>query len=266
MKHLKSSLYDLHQLFDRSVSVRHLAEPFVSFDAQRLAPEVRAFMEAKDFDIVGVRYNGAVMGYVERATLKEGTLEQYRSPFDKRLILEEWRPILEVLQLLAEFSHVFVVAMDEVAGIITKGDLQKAPMRMWLFGVLSLLEMQFLRLIRAAYPHDSWKNLISQGRLEKTRLLLQDRQRRNEAIDLADCLQFADKRTILVESDCLCHVLGCTSKCIAKDILEELEHLRNELAHAQDIITGRWPRLVELATSAEQILAACEALEPEPTG
>jgi hypothetical protein len=266
MKHLKSSLYDLHELFDRSVSVRHLAEPFVSFDAQRLATEVRAFMEAKNFDIVGVRYNGAVVGYVERATLKEGTLEQYRSPFDKQLILNEWSPILEALQLLAESSHVFVVAMGEVAGIITKGDLQKAPMRMWFFGVLSLLEMQFLRLIRAAYPQDSWKSLISPSRIEKAQQLLQDRQRRNEAIDCADCLQFADKRTIVVKSDRLCHVLGCTSKGVGEDLLEELEHLRDELAHAQDIITGRWPRLVELAKKAEQILAACEALEPEPTG
>lgn len=266
MKHLKSSLYDLHQLFDRSVSVRHLAEPFVSFDAQRLAPEVRAFMDAKDFDIVGVRYNGAVIGYVERATLKEGTLEQYRIPFDRQLILEEWRPILEALQLLAESSHVFVVAMGEVAGIITKGDLQKAPMRMWLFGVLSLLEMQFLRLIRAAYPHDSWKSLISPCRIEKARQLLKDRQRRNEAIDLADCLQFSNKRTILVKSDCLCHVLGWTSKGVAKDLFEELEDLRDELAHAQDIITGRWPKLVELVKTAEKLLAACEELEPESTG
>jgi hypothetical protein len=266
MKHLKSSLYDLHQLFDRSVSVRHLAEPFISFDAQRLAPEVRAFMEAKDFDIVGVRYNGAVKGYVERATLKEGTLEQYQSEFDRRLILEEWRPILEALQLLAESSHVFVVAMGEVAGIITKGDLQKAPMRMWLFGVLSLLEMQFLRLIRAAYLHDSWTSLISPGRLKKARQLLQDRQRRNEAIDLADCLQFADKRTILVKSDRLCHDLGWTSKGVAKDLFEELKHLRDELAHAQDIITGRWPKLVELVKTAEKLLATCEELEPESTG
>jgi hypothetical protein len=61
------------------------------------------------------------------------------------------------------------------------------------------------------------------------------------------------------------HVLGCTSKGLGKDLLEELEHLRDELAHAQDIITGRWPRLVELAKTAEQILAACEVLKPEPT-
>jgi hypothetical protein len=74
MKHLKSSLRDLRQVFDRSISVRYLAEPFVSFDAQRHAPEVRTFMEARDFDIVGVRQNGAVVGCVCRADLQEDTL------------------------------------------------------------------------------------------------------------------------------------------------------------------------------------------------
>jgi hypothetical protein len=160
--------------------------------------------------------------------------------------------------------------MGEVSGIITKGDLQKAPMRMWLFGVLSLLEMQFLRLIRAVYPQDGWKGLLSEDRLAKAEQLLQERQGRNEAIDLADCLQFADKRSIVLKSEHLSkHLRGTLSfpsKGKFEHFLKELEHLRNELAHAQDIITGRWPKLVELAEGAERLLAACEALEPESTG
>jgi predicted transcriptional regulator len=144
MKHLKSSLRDLRQVFDRSVSVRYIAEPFVSFDVQRHAPEVSAFMEAKDFDIVGVRQNGTVVGYVCQADLRDGTLEQYVRPFNEQLLLDDWSPMLTVLQLLARFPQVFVVVMGEVSGIIMKGDMQKAPVRMWLFGVLSLLEMQFL--------------------------------------------------------------------------------------------------------------------------
>ncbi len=46
-------------------------------------------MNAKEFDIIGVRDNGVVVGYVERTTLKEGTIEQCRKSFDKQLILNE---------------------------------------------------------------------------------------------------------------------------------------------------------------------------------
>ncbi len=156
--------------------------------------------------------------------------------------------------------------MGEVAGIITKGDLQKSPMRMWLFGVLSLIEMQFLRLIRAAYKQDSWTSFISESRLEKAKKFLKDRQQQNEAIDLADCLQFADKGYIVVKSDLFCRVFGGISKGVARDFLKELRYLRDDLAHAQDIITGRWPKIVELAKTAEKLLAACEEIEPESTG
>jgi len=267
MKRLKLHLRDLHQVFDRGVFVRHLAEPFVSFDAQRHdAPNVRAFMEARDFDIVGVRRNGAVVGHVCRADLRDGALEQYVRPFDEQLLLEDLSPMLKVLELLAKFPQVFVIVRGEVAGIITKGDLQKVPVRMWLFGVLSLLEMQFLRLIRAAYPRDSWKGLITEKRFAKAEELLQDRQKRNEAIDVADCLQFADKRDIVLNIDSLWHELRFPSRSEGKEFLKELEHLRNDLAHAQDIITGRWPRLVEFAQRAEELLAACENWKPKAAG
>jgi hypothetical protein len=111
---------------------------------------------------------------------------------------------------------------------------------MWLFGVLSLLEMQFLRLIRASYPQDTWERFISKNRLDKAKQMLQERKRRNEAIDLANCLQFSDKRTIVLKSDTLRHAIGFPSKDKGEELLKAFEHLRNELAHAQDIITGRW--------------------------
>jgi hypothetical protein len=40
-----------------------------------------------------------------------------------------------------------------------------------------------------------------------------------------------------------------------------VEKLRNPLAHAQDIITNRWPKLADLAIELENFLKACEALE-----
>jgi len=41
--------------------------------------------------------------------------------------------------------------------------------------------------------------------------------------------------------------------------LGKLERLRNDLAHSQDFISGRWPELVELIKRGEQLLEACES-------
>jgi len=55
MKHLRSTSSDLRRLFDHSISVREIAEPLASFDADRDAASIRGFMEARNFDVVGVR-------------------------------------------------------------------------------------------------------------------------------------------------------------------------------------------------------------------
>jgi len=199
MKHLKTSLYDLRQVFERGVTVRYIAEPFVSFDASRDVNEVRKFMEGRDFGVIGVRQNGIIAGYVERNSLQAGTLEQYIKPFDKENALDEWSPMLSALDLLVRFPQVFITIMGAVWGIITKGDLVKNPVRIWIFGVLSLLEMQFLRLIRNMYPNSEWTELISKNRVLKAEELLLERKRGNEAIDLAGCLELVDKYTIFTK-------------------------------------------------------------------
>ena len=216
-------------------------------------------MDEKDFDVVGVRRRGVIAWYVARGDLLAGTLDDHVRVFDDADLLDETTPLVEVVGRLVQTPRVWLSVMGEASGIITKGDLQKAPVRMWLFGIMSLLEMHLLRLIRDSYPNESWVDLLSASRVQKARDMLQDRSRRNEAIDLADCLQFADKRAIVSKTDDLRRSLGFGSQREADDQLEQLQQLRDELAHAQDIVTGRWPELAHLTNIAEQILARCEA-------
>jgi hypothetical protein len=218
-------------------------------------------MDVREFDIVGVRDNGVVTGYAKRAELSGGTLIDHLVGLDSCPLLEESAPILDALRQLRESSFVLVLALGHVSGIVTKGDLQKAPIRMWLFGVLSLLEMQLLRLVRGHYPDASWQTLISPSRLEAARCIHADRRRRNEHIDLADCLQFADKRTIILKNERVRSALGFPSLSRGEEILKELEQLRDRLAHAQDIITGQWPRLADVAAAAEDLLVRAEEVE-----
>ena len=153
--------------------------------------------------------------------------------------------------------------MDRVSGIVTKGDLQKLPVRMWLFELISLIEMQFLRLVRDGWPDESWKKPISPERLVDAQKMLANRQIRNERIDLADCLQFCDKRDIVLENNPLRTELGFKSKKSGEMILKQLENLRNNLDHAQDILEGRWRELSKLVDNAEDILNAAEKIDAE---
>lgn len=261
MKHLKSSLADMRTLFGRSVNARHLAEPLVSFDSTSAAKTVRAFMERRDFDVVGVRVDGTVTGFVNRDELGRGSLAPWRHDFDEgRDVVQEHDTITMIFERLAEQPNVFVRMMGQVSGIVTKGDLQKAPARMWLFGLLSLLEMHFLRIIRSRYVDSAWIEMLSKSRVEKACELLAQRAERNEAIDLADCLQFADKARVMAATKELRAAFGFSSRREADRLFNELMALRDQLAHSNDIVSGNWPRLAGLARDAEALLEACERL------
>ena len=75
MKQLKSSLPELRALFERSITIRDIAEPLVSFDAEHPVLHIDCVMEEEDYDIVGSRQDGLVTGYARRVDLLGGNLE-----------------------------------------------------------------------------------------------------------------------------------------------------------------------------------------------
>ena len=258
MKQLKSSLGDLRRLFARTITLRDIAEPLVSFDHGQSAAEVRTFMERREYDVVGVRENGVVTGCVMRNDLASGTIGSHLRVFGREEVLPDSEPLLAAFAALRERRHVFINVFGHVGGIITRGDLQKAPVRLWLFGLLSLLEMQMLRVVRERYPADSWTPLLTEERAAGARRIFEERRRRNEENDLSDCLQLGDKACILMKDSMLFGLSGFESKRSLETFFNEVNTLRNALAHANDILNGRWPALADLVTSLETILAQLE--------
>jgi len=258
MKHLKSSLKDLRHFFDQAITAREIAEPLVSFDGNHKAQSVSKFMTDHSFDVIGVRKNGTVVGYVRVQDLDQGLIGDYLIPFSEDNVIPGSSPLLEAVQCLKSRSEVFVTLLGQVGGIITCGDLQKTPVRMWLFGLISMIEMQMLRLIREAFPGGGWEHLINENRHSKAQVIFSDRRKRNAETDLLDCLQWCDKDTIVFQDADLTSLFGFSNKKSGKATLKELEELRNDLAHAQDIITGRWPALADLTLEAESLLERLE--------
>ena len=268
MKQLKSSLGDLRRLFARTITVRDIAEPLVSFDHTQPVAEVRSLMDRREFDVVGVRQSGMVAGYALRTELAGGFLEQSRRPFASGDVLPDSEPLLSAIAALGKRRHVFITVLGQVGGIVTRGDLQKAPVRLWLFGLVSLLEMQMLRIVRERYPDDAWEAAVSRERLSGARRLFEERRRRNEASDLSDCLQLGDKGTILMKDPELFAFSGFSSRRALETFFKEVGLLRNALAHANDIASGRWPALATLVARLESLLERLEAasIQPAPLG
>jgi hypothetical protein len=153
----------------------------------------------------------------------------------------------DVVMVLTRHDECFVRAAEQPASVITRGDMQKPAARMWLFGIITLAEMEFARRIRALWPDGAWSERLSPGRLEKTRALHAERKRRGQHLDLVECLQLSDKAQLLMTDPGELTAFGFETTSAAKRAVRELESLRNNLAHAQDIVAYDWPQIIRLA-------------------
>lgn len=264
MRQLKSTAIDLQRIFTQDLTVLHIAERFEAINADSPASAALSLMHEHGFDVYGVEQDERIIGFIPTDAPAGGTCADACTAFQLEDIVSDTTPLLASIQLLHKKQRLYVLSSDSIDYIVTRADLQKAPVRMLLFSLVTLLEMQMLRLVHHYYPDGSWlEQLKSKKRVEAAMNLHAIRSAKNEDIDLADCLQFADKRDILLATQewlaSIHHIMG---KGKAKQSFERLATLRDHVAHGQDLLLGRsWSELIELTSTAEKLLGEFERIQ-----
>jgi len=235
----------LRRLFLEGFSAMDIAEPLVSFDESTEADDVQQLMQERGFDLVGLRRDGLVEGYVRLEDLNSGVCGDHFRPFtpDDDLV-PDTANIISVVKSLAINEQCFVTILDRVGAIITLTDLEKPPMRMFLFGMITIIEMNLTEILRRRYADGSWQELLSDQRVAQAKKLQDERNRRGQQVELIDCLQFGDKGWVLTHDEELRTALGHKSRRESRTAIKEFETLRNNLAHTQEIIPSGWQRIV----------------------
>lgn len=241
-----SPLRKVSALFQKTFAARDIAHALASVDSPLSASAI-SIMEQGGHCLLGVRRDGFVQGYV----LPDDP--QHERAFRPGQIVGDDAGLSEVILSLSQHSHCFVRVFDSVAGVISRADIEHPYVRMWLFGIITMAEMQIIPIIEQMYPEDAWKKLISSGRLAKAEEMLEERRRRDQNASLLACLQISDKMQILVESEAVRQNLGFPSKKLALKVCKEFESLRNNLAHAQGISTHDFTQIARIAQRIESL-------------
>jgi hypothetical protein len=245
----------LQRLFDGAVTVRDIAESLVSFDAGLPSSEARVVLQRRAFREAGVREGGLITGWVGVADLAAGgTCGDRVHEFDDDEVTSQDASLAQALEKLARHQRVFVTAFGRVAGIVTWSDFQKPPARMWVFGLVTLVEMALTGMVDTFYPEDSWSKLVTPHRRRKAEEVQAYRQRGHGQVRLVDCLQLSDKGQILLRREDTRRLLGGGSKEAAEKRLRRLVNLRDSLAHAHDIVSADGAAIVEVARAMENVL------------
>ena len=258
-----SAVQSLRRVFQTAFTVCDIAEPLASFDATTSAEEVREDMESSRFRVAGVRSSGRVQAFIEISDLGPGACGDYQQEFDESLIIPDSMPLVDLVQRLRDQQQLFVSVLGQVGGIVSRSDLQKPPVRMWLFGMLTLIEMRTTRLITRGCPDDTWQAFLSDARVQKSQDLMSERARRHQEVSLLDCLQLSDKLQIVARNEDLRRHTRFRSRRQMDDSIKMLERLRNNLAHSQDIIADDWGTIVALSENFENVLNGPQDLPDE---
>lgn len=262
-RRLGTKLSEVRALFESGITVRAILEPLKCCPIFAAAPEMKNLLDKRDFDVAGVKENEnePVIGYVKRSSLEHGEVRDHLLTFGPGTLISESTPLADLFKVFQDQEHIFVLTSTVVSGIVTKADLNKPPARIYLFGLVSLFEMHMSFWIRKEYGREGWQNSLSVGRLNQARELYEDRRRRNQEIDLFDCVQFADKKDLLLRCESLRQTLNIESRNKGDRLLRQAEKLRNSLAHSQQDLTegSEWNSIIDAVEWIEKTLESSDA-------
>jgi hypothetical protein len=255
-------LAELRALLGAGITAHAILEPLQSCLATASATEMAEVLTRRDFDVAGVRENpeGPVIGFVARDSLGGGTVRDHLQRLTSECLLSDATPLSGVLTTLKERERSFVLIGTSVRGIVTRADLNKPIMRVYLFGLISLLEMHLGFWARFGYPKDSWQEKLKPKRVDAAREV-QSKRRNHEAASLFDSLQFCDKSLLVTARDDLRVRMALGTKKKARTLLGKAEALRNDLAHSQQDLAKKdsWKETIGLVELIEAVVHASDS-------
>lgn len=244
----------LRRVFANDFTAADIASPLLSFDSSFCSAEAARILERKRSSVAGVRIEGQMQGYVVRADLGDGSLDKAMRPFEPSVLVTGDTSLSRVITTLNDQEQIFVTSFNTVVAVITRSDAEKPAVRMWLFGVITLLEMTLSRAIAMRFPDGSWTELLSPGRLVKATQLCEERKRIGLDADLLSFLQLSDIGGIFMKDPQLRALTKHTSRSQGENAFKKLAQLRDHLAHAQPIVQHNWLTIAGLSEVLDRTL------------
>ncbi len=253
---------ELQDIFIDDITTRYIYEPLACCRITDNIHNVKDILNQMDFDSLGViNENEEKIGYIVRDVLGENDVQQYLNEFSLSEIISESTPLSELFEILMDKEFIYVLKGDSIEGIVTRADINKPIVRIYLFGLISLYELHLNYWINELHSENSWMDILNNQRIELADKTFQERKGNNFQLTLLECLQICDKREILRGTEVFLKRFEY-SKTKFKRLLENIEKIRNELAHSQNSIISNldWKEFVKSLKLVKGFLIQSEKL------
>jgi len=252
---------EIRNLFE-NVTIRSVYEPLRACRLEEDAIEIAELLRKRHFDVVGVKEpERPITLFVRANTLnKGGTVRDHAENIAVEDLISDATPLAKMFSLLGSRHYFFVLVGGAVSGIVTRADLNKPPARIYLFGLISLLEMHLVFWIRKEFG-DRWKEHVKRDRMAEAIKLFAERRKKGQELDLCECLQFCDKAALIMSSDDLCRLFSIAGTKSGEKIFRRIQSLRDLLAHGQTNLAEdySWEELSRVVRWMEDALEKSDA-------
>lgn len=236
-----NSLDRLRLLFEEQINVLPIAENLVIFEKENFMEE----MEKRNFHSAVIDVDGVLMKYDEGDGIPQ--------PISEDDLMEANTPLLKAFRMLIDRRRYFI--KDEsgnLSYIVTRTDLDKIPLRIGFFGLISLFETHLKDFIRKYLPN--WQESISENRLSRARNLYEWKKSRKEEIDLVQCLQFGDLGSIFSKNHRFKKFDDSLSRERFVQTMNNIGKLRDALAHSQSHLGFSWMEIDQIIVFIRNII------------
>ena len=184
-----------------------------------------------DFDQFPVRRGDNTIGILCReGDHGDSLVSEVMQPLSDGLIVSADMALGELIPHLRESHYQLVVRGGRIDGLVTQSDLLKLPVRMFLFGNISHLEVCLRALVRQVAPWPTWIELLSAPRRRRLSSQYSMLQSSNMEPDSLELTNFGDVVRVLSQIP----ELGSEFS----EQAESIRQLRNDIAHAKTFISS----------------------------
>ena len=213
---------------------------------------------------------GRIFSYLDQETMKQKMEEGYRYCEDAEIKIEKGDLLKDDLHLedvMVRFASrtkkpkvpFFVVSSSKrIIGLMTLADLDKIAMRMYLFALISELELSLLDIVSQRY--DELREVCT------CRYCLYCRKKRekkyaNDKLEEYYYLYIKELMHIITDSDIRKQIEKGTKNILRKRDCEDISQLRNTIAHPKPLISGKFPinRLIKVHNIIKDLIIACKS-------
>jgi hypothetical protein len=247
----------IKQIFIDNITAKCIYEPLLCCPIKSYSYEAKEASIKRDFDVAGVidTTTGFIVGYVVAEDIGDDYFKKYVKDINHELLISDSTPLAGIFSVLSHKRFVFVIYSNNIIGIITRADINKPPVRIYIFGILSLVEMHLNFWINYYYQNNVWSSKVNQLRMEKAKETYGQRKGNSQELTLLECLQLCDKRDLLKGENKFLAKFNFSNR-LFETLIKRTEIIRNELAHSQNSIISNlgWNEFIETIEKMENFL------------